>query len=124
MTEKSKKNFVLHQGREYFVKNEALDLSLQAIKDITTIKGLDSLTDLKELDLSGNEISEIDGLDKLVRLESLDLQYNKISEISGLNKLTNVKELRFGGNIITEIEGLENLRNLEDLSLPLENRIM
>jgi len=48
--------------------NGLLYLSLMNIKDISDVKGLDSLSNLKELFLDGNKITEIKGLESLSKL--------------------------------------------------------
>lgn len=90
----------------------ALDVSFLGITDISEIKGLEELTELKRLDLSSNEIFEIKGIDKLINLEYLSLGGNNISEIKGLGNLVNLKGLILCRNQINEIKGLENLINL------------
>lgn len=90
-----------------------LDLSLNRIRDITEIKGLEELTELQALDLSGNQISEINGLDTLINLVELDLSSNRINEIRGLANLTNLRKLNLRNNLFINIEGLENLIHLK-----------
>ncbi|KKM66430.1 hypothetical protein LCGC14_1481240 [marine sediment metagenome] len=103
-------------------KGFVLSIPELGIIDISKIEGLEKLTELRSLDLAGNEFLEIKGLEKLVNLEYLDLGYNKISEITGLENLTNLKGLLLAGNKIKEIKGLENLVNLFYLDLS-ENSI-
>ena len=79
------------------------------IMDISKIEGLEKLTELKSLELCGNDFIEMKGLEKLVNLEYLDLSENKVSEITGLENLTNLKGLLLAGNKIKEIKGLENV---------------
>jgi len=105
-----------------FVLNGRLDLRNCGIKDITDIEGLDSLKNLKELDLSYNQISKIKGLENLENLEFLEIHNNKISEIKGLEKLKNLRTLFLQDNQITEIKGLKTLQNLENLAL-INNKI-
>jgi len=105
------------RGSTYKVKRNALKLSGKGIQDISELVGLENLTDLKALYLSGNQITEIKGLGSLKYLKILDLRHNKISEIKGLENLELLQELYLDGNNITEIKGLENLFNLKVLSL-------
>lgn len=97
---------------EMHQKNIDFDVPYRRIDDITKIKGLEKLRDLKVLDMNGNNISEIKGLKNLINLKRLDLSENKITEIKGLEKLENLEELDLGGNKITEIKGLENRTEL------------
>ncbi|MFX1593432.1 MAG: leucine-rich repeat domain-containing protein, partial [Promethearchaeota archaeon] len=137
--------FVIIDDKKHYIINEKLNLSEKDIHDIEEIKGLNLLSELKELDLSENYITEIKGLDSLVSLESLNLdaalneyklviseikglenltnlkslslQSQKISEIKGLNNLISLERLMLNYNCITEIKNLENLKNLKVLSL-------
>ncbi|MFX1296246.1 MAG: leucine-rich repeat domain-containing protein [Promethearchaeota archaeon] len=129
----------MYKGKRYKVKKNKLKLRGEKIIDIAEIEGLGELTDLKELDLSKNEISEIKGLEtlknlkilklnknnikklgglqNLFNLEELWLNYNKINKIEGLNSLTNLRKLVLSMNLISEIEGLDNLTNLISLDI-------
>ncbi len=95
-------------------------LNLEKVSDID---GIEIMTFLKILDLSGNNLREIDGLNSLKRLELLkfgDLSYNmgnQITEIKGLHSLENLRILNLSNNYIKEIKGLENLTNLKRLYL-------
>ena len=60
---------VFYNDKEFEVKEGRLDLHDNGIKDIADIKGLESLTDLKELILFDNEITDIKGLENLINLE-------------------------------------------------------
>jgi len=100
-----------------FVLNGRLNLRNCGITNISDIEGLDSLKDLKELDLSLNQITVIKGLKNLKNLKSLRLNDNRISEIKGLERLKNLRTLFVQYNQIIEIKGLDKLQNLEILAL-------
>ena len=102
---------------------------------ITELKGLDKLVNLKTLYCRNNELTELDtsklvnlvGLhcrnnklteldtSKLVNLQGLDCMYNKLTEIKGLDKLVNLFWLRCSSNKLTELD-LSKLVNLEWLN--------
>ena len=84
---------------------------------MSSITGLDKLTQLKKLRLDSSKISNINGLDSLTNLESLDLSGNGLTEIHTLNNLIKIKELNVSENNITQIKGLDKLINLELLML-------
>ncbi|KAF8625562.1 hypothetical protein AX15_005326 [Amanita polypyramis BW_CC] len=90
----------------YFVQNR-----------ISKIGGLNSLTDLRSLELGGNKIRKMESLDGLLNLEELWLGKNKIAKIEGLGTLKKLKILSLQSNRITKLEGLEGLENLEQLYL-------
>ncbi|MBA7560989.1 hypothetical protein ES708_02623 [subsurface metagenome] len=99
-----------------------LDLSNKGIKDISEIKGLNTLQILGELDLSNNKITEIKCFENLKNLYKLDLSNNKITEIKGLESLKRLRYLYLKTNLIEEIKGLENFlidRTGEDMALNL-----
>lgn len=110
--------FVLYGKRKIgFIQKSTLNLSHQAIRNISHIKGLRKFQHLKELNLSNNRIREIKGLENFESLEKLDLSFNQIQEIKGLDRLKNLKQLELQGNQIREIKGLGNLKKLNVLSL-------
>lgn len=113
---------VEYNGKEYKVtKNESgassLNLSGLDIKDITQVKGLDSLTQLQVLNLSRNKIIEIKGLDNLTNLVDLQLEQNKIEVIKDLDKLEKLQVLNLYKNNISQIESLRNKDKLQDILL-------
>lgn len=84
---------------------------------IMEIKGLDQLSKLMSLSLHNNQIVEIKGLDQMVKLTSLDLSSNQITEIKGLDRLVKLVSLSLDYNQITEVKGLNQLIKLTSLSL-------
>ena len=87
---------------------------------ISTITGLDRLTELEELNLRGNEITnlypfEISGVRTSLRI--LNLADNYIDEIGSLTALSAVEELDLSGNGIVEPNALMQLRTLRKLNL-------
>jgi internalin A len=117
-------------------------LGYNSLSDISSVN---ELTNLKELDLSGNQISvlpplselrsltnldvgsngirDISSLGSLVRLKTLAVNSNSILDVTPLANLTSLVELDLGSNDIFDISGLENLTNLVSLTC-LENRIV
>ena len=61
-------------------------------------KGLEKLTQLKELDLNDNQLTNVKGLEKLTQLEDLYLNGNKLTDVKGLENLTKLKVLYLGNN--------------------------
>ena len=112
---------VEYKGREFRVKKRGglltLNLSNKGIKDITEIKGLETMTELHVLKLNNNNIVEINGLETLKNLIQLDLRDNQITEIKGLDNLVYLEELSLENNKIEIIKGLDTLDNLHTLNL-------
>ena len=82
------------------------------------IEELDQFPKLEELYLRRNQIEKIEGLDTLTNLKILNIAENKlIKKIEGLDNLTNLKVIVLDDNQIKKIEGLGKLSNLERLCL-------
>ena len=95
------------------VKN--LNLGLGQLTEVP--KGLEKLTQLKQLILSVNQLTEVQGLEKTPQLTELWLNNNKLTDVKGLEKLTNLEILRLNRNQLTDVKGLEKLTRLELLNL-------
>jgi internalin A len=57
------------------------------------VKGLEKLTQLKELPLDDNQLTDVKGLENLTQLEGLWLPRNQLTDVKGLEKLTRLTEL-------------------------------
>lgn len=66
---------------------------------IGSLIGLEQLTNLTDLDLSGNSISEINALAGLAQLSNLNLSNNDIINISQLSALTNLSQVNLENNL-------------------------
>jgi Leucine-rich repeat (LRR) protein len=84
---------------------------------LTSVKGLEKLTQLTSLDLRDNKLTDVTGLEKLTQLEELDLRDNKLTDVTGLENLTQLKDLDLSKNQLTSVKGLEKLTQLEYLWL-------
>ena len=92
-----------------------LDLSGLDLKKIP--QEIQKLTELKELDLSHNQISKIENLDTLINLTTFDLENNQISKIENLDTLAKLTTLDLETNSISKIENLDALYKLTTLNL-------
>ena len=81
-------------------------------ENLSEIIGLNSLVNLKSLQIFRTKIEEID-IEKLKNLEILSLPRNNLKQLNGLGKLLNLKELDIADNPINELENINNLNNLE-----------
>jgi internalin A len=84
---------------------------------IASLAGIENMSNLTSLDLSGYSISSISPLQGLVRLETLKLADNSISDISPIQKLLKLNCLDLSGNKITSISALKSLTRLKYLYL-------
>lgn len=84
---------------------------------ISSIEGIQYLTNLRTLNLSFNQISDITPISGLINLNTLILESNRITDITALIGLTNLTYLILGANIINDLSPLSGLTNLTQLSL-------
>nr|XP_004656966.1 leucine-rich repeat and coiled-coil domain-containing protein 1 isoform X2 [Jaculus jaculus] len=95
----------------------SLDSSLHAINlhcnNISKIKAIDHIWNLRHLDLSSNQISQIEGLTTLTKLRTLNLSCNLITRIEGLEALVNLTRLNLSYNHINDLCGLMPLHGLK-----------
>ena len=54
---------------------------------LNSVKGLEKLTQLKELWLSDNQLTSVKSLEKLNQLTKLGLEKNQLTDVKGLEKL-------------------------------------
>jgi len=67
-------------------------------RQLTSVKGLENLTQLKTLYLSRNKLTDVKGLEKLTQLKELYLNNNQLTSAKGLEKLTQLEGLVLGDN--------------------------
>jgi protein phosphatase 1 regulatory subunit 7 len=81
---------------------------------ITEIKNLDSLTNIRLLDIKSNRLTVISGLRSLANLEELYVSHNAITSISGLESSFKLRILDVSNNQISKLENLSHLTHLEE----------
>ena len=84
---------------------------------LTDVKGLEKLTQLKWLGLDNNELTDVKGLENLTQLTELYLFNNKLTSVKGLEKLTQLTVLSLLDNQLTDVKGLAKLKKLNWLDL-------
>jgi Leucine-rich repeat (LRR) protein len=76
------------------------------------------LEKVTELDLYGRQLTDLKGLEKLTQLKVLWLQFNQLTEVpKELEKLTQLETLKLYNNKLTSVRGLEKLTQLRFLNL-------
>lgn len=94
--------------------------TLACTGQISSILGIEQLTELVELQLSanvGNKFSDISPLHTLTNLETLRLVGGRISDISVLRELNSLTELDLSTNLIVDTTPLSSLTALKTLNL-------
>ena len=92
----------------------ALSAQDASISDLT---GLETATNLTELQLWDNAISNISAVAGLTKLTKLYLWGNAIADLSHVAGLTNLTDLRLGENSIANVSAVAALTNLTHLGL-------
>ncbi|MBS0603883.1 MAG: leucine-rich repeat domain-containing protein [Verrucomicrobia bacterium] len=93
----------------------ALDLSNLGLKAIPP--QITKYTQLRQLNLSNNQITDVSALENFTQLARLNLSHNQITDIAVLGNLTQLSRLNLSSNKITDVAGLGILARLEELNL-------
>jgi internalin A len=86
-------------------------------KQISDLRPLASLTNLKTLYLGDNKISNVRPLASLTNLKGLILEHNQISDVKSLANLTSLTSLIISNNQINDIKSLDNLTKLNYIDI-------
>jgi len=84
---------------------------------ISSIVGVEHLTNLNDLRINNNVISDLTPLSNLTNLTYLGAENNSISVVTPLATITSLRLLFLGGNQIENVSSLNSLVNLETLVL-------
>ena len=97
----------------------AAELTTLTAKDrgIADLGGIEQLTRLEVLDLSGNEIRDLSPLSGLGRLRYLDLGSNRVEEVTALASLKSLQVLLLADNGVTDVSALAGLDSLKNVDL-------
>lgn len=97
-----------------------LDLDDLGLKDLSFLKALASLEHLEELSLAGNPLGDLSPLTALPYVGLLDFSRTGLTDTTPLGVLAPMflQDLALAGNTITSLEGLRPLKNLNSLFLP------
>ncbi len=102
------------EGIQAITNLQTLRLEQNKLSDISP---LSRLKNLETLTLRGNEVSDLNPLAALSRLQVLDLRDNCAVDISPLAELTALVDLNLRGNGIEDISSLAGLTNLQELNI-------
>ena len=91
-----------------------LDLSGNALADLSALGGLAAL---ESLDLSDNDVADLWPLAGLAGLRRLDVSGNRVEDLSPLAGLPNLEVLVVDANLVADAGALTHLARLENLGL-------
>ncbi|MDD2510381.1 MAG: DUF3048 domain-containing protein [Syntrophomonas sp.] len=84
---------------------------------ITSLEGLQYLSNITSLYLNGNEIKDLSPLGTLANLRYLNINGNRIKKLGPLEQLTALQEINLSHNQVRDIEPLSNLLQLKRIYL-------
>lgn len=102
------------KGIEYLCNVVQLDLRDHGIENL---EGIEKLPKLKYLDLEGSSVKSLEPISHIGTLESLSINYSGLTTLKGIENLKNLKTLYVSGNQLKNIKEIKNLVNLESLYL-------
>ncbi|OJJ23263.1 hypothetical protein BKI52_02595 [marine bacterium AO1-C] len=99
--------------------NQLLELREIDLSDnqITDLSPLNQLPQLTKISLSANQITDLSPLQQLPQLREIDLNDNQITDLSPLNQLLELREIDLNDNQITDLSPLNQLPQLTKISL-------
>ena len=83
---------------------------------ITSLEGIQYLTNLQKLWFTDNQVSDLTPLQALTNLWGLAFSNNQVSDLTPLQNLTNLWGLDFSNNLVSDLTPLQTLTNLEVLA--------
>lgn len=93
---------------------------------LETVPGLQYLSELNALDLSGNQLADLPaGIEQLTELTHLDLSFNQIAALDGrIGQLASLESLQLSGNLLSALpDSIGNLVQLSTLDVAA-NRLL
>ena len=94
------------------------NLSCAGHTEITDIRPIAGLPELRFLDVSGTRISSLQGINRLKSLKYLNCSDNdNLTSIKELAELTDLEELNCGNTMVKDLSPLENLIKLKKLDV-------
>ncbi|KAK6482785.1 leucine-rich repeat and IQ domain-containing protein 1 isoform X1 [Huso huso] len=114
---------VQENGIQFINCQDLEDLSVLLLNQnqLTSIHGLDGVTNLRVLELSHNSITRIGGLESLKKLQRLVMDHNQLISTKGLIETPTLLYLDCAYNHLTCVEGTENCVLLQTLKLQGNN---
>ena len=117
----------IYEDKEHyqFYINSILRIDCHS-KNLTTLKGIERLTNLTVLYCQNNNLTDLKGIENLTLLTYLRCNNNKITSLKGIEGLKQLTDLFCHDNKITslkEIEKLTNISNFNSTLNPLPQKV-
>lgn len=90
---------------------------------LTDLTGLEHFTQLKELNLAGNQFKNLQGIEHHKNLELLNLTANKLTTLRGIRHLKQLKNLFIRDNNLKNLSEIQHLKQLEVLDCMNNKRL-
>lgn len=90
---------------------------------LNDLTGLEHFTQLKELNLAGNQFKNLKGIEHLKNLELLNLTANQLTTLRGIRHLKKLKYLFIRDNHLKNISEIQHLKQLEILDCMNNKRL-
>ncbi|EOV5934975.1 class 1 internalin InlE [Listeria monocytogenes] len=101
------------EGLQYLTNLSELELIDNQVTDLNPLKNLTKITELR---LSGNPLKDVSALAGLKNLKTMDLIYTDITDVTPLAGLSNLQFLSFGSTQVSDLTPLANLSKLTTLN--------
>ncbi|WP_276880846.1 leucine-rich repeat domain-containing protein [Anaerococcus tetradius] len=128
------KSYKMPENQNFITKREALLASQLSVsneapfdkekrkfvrknKSITSIKGIESFTNLEKLMFNNNDVKDLSPVEGLKELKELKFRDNKVSDLSSVKNLSELKNLTADSNEISDLTPIKDLKNLDYLNL-------
>ncbi len=98
-----------------FTNLKELNISKNEISDIEALTKLACLQNLISLNISGNDLSSVKDIMRFSKLSSLDLSKNRIKKLDSITQLSELQSLNISNNLIDD-EGVKDIAQLKKLT--------
>jgi Leucine-rich repeat (LRR) protein len=93
-------------------KNKIIRILDCSSNNLTTLVGIENLTNLTTLYCYNNQLSSLAGIENLTNLKELYCNKNQLSSLAEIKNLTNLTILYCNNNQLTSLKSIKNLTNL------------
>ena len=90
---------------------------------LTNLSGLDELSQVEELNISGHDLTSLRGVEHLEKVDFLNCTSNQITTIEEVGYLKNLKTLIIQDNDLVNVRGVEKLKQLEYFNCLYNSRL-